>query len=85
MDKHIWKVIGAHDFNHVDTHGGNRFERWHYGADPAVVKEALTLIWPQLREQASQAGLGSVWHVCLQLAGSAYRHHALHVTRDYVE
>lgn len=61
VDKHIWKVIGAHDFTHVDTHGVNRFERWHYGADPAVVKEALTLLWPQLREQARRAGLGSVW------------------------
>lgn len=61
VDKHIWKVIGAYDFTHVDTHGVNRFERWTYTADAVDAKRILKELWPQVQEQARQAGLGSVW------------------------
>lgn len=81
VDKHIWKVIGAHDFTSVETHGVNRFERWHYTADSADAARMLVALWPQLREKARQEGLGSIWlldqpqekQVAIMISGSSAR------------
>lgn len=59
VDKHIWRVVGAHDFIPIELHGVNRFERWQYTAD--TVRTELLEIWPALRERARKSGLGSVW------------------------
>lgn len=61
VDKHIWKVVGAHDFAPVETHGVNRFERWHYTGDADATRAALDTLWPVLRAAAERAGLGTVW------------------------
>ena len=61
VDKHIWKVIGAHDFTPVGTHGVNRFERWSYRADADVAQALLAAIWPELGDGARHDGLGTVW------------------------
>jgi len=61
VDKHIWKVVGAHDFTPVETHSVNRFQRWSYTAAPDHVRAMLDDIWPMLRQRAEQEGLGSVW------------------------
>lgn len=60
VDKHYWKVTGAHDFKPVATaHHVNRFERYsHTGAGfEALLKE----VWPTIRDEAEKQGLSSVW------------------------
>ncbi|QGH61594.1 hypothetical protein [Serratia proteamaculans] len=61
VDKHIWKVIGAHDFLPVDQHRINRFERWTYTADSSRVADVLSKAWPAMREEARHQGLAGVW------------------------
>lgn len=61
VDKHVWKVIGAHDFKPVDTHGVNRFERWSYAAGASDAHAMLHEIWPQLRDAGNRNGLGAAW------------------------
>lgn len=61
VDKHIWKVAGAHDFAPVETHGVNRFERWSYAAEPKDAHRILKELWPTLREKAREAMLGTAW------------------------
>ena len=60
-DKHIWEVVGAHDFTHLTTHGVNRFERWGYTAASDEVRAGLERVWPLLQSKAEKEGLGSVW------------------------
>jgi hypothetical protein len=61
VDKHIWKVVGAHDFTHVETHGVNRLERWRYTADADQARRMLDHLWTVLRERASREKLGTAW------------------------
>ncbi|MEU8760070.1 hypothetical protein [Streptomyces sp. NPDC048659] len=60
VDKHYWKVTGAHDFKPMATaHHVNRFERYGYsGADAEAL---LAQVWPAIRDEAESLGLSSVW------------------------
>ncbi|MET0493315.1 MAG: hypothetical protein ABW000_09325 [Actinoplanes sp.] len=60
VDRHIWKVAGAHDFTPLaTTHHVNRLERWTFeSGDP---DRELERAWPQIQDAAGEAGLASVW------------------------
>lgn len=60
VDRHIWRVTGAHDFTPLaTTHHVNRFQRWTYtGAD---ARQLLEQAWPGIRADAQRQGLASVW------------------------
>jgi hypothetical protein len=60
VDRHIWRVTGAHDFTPLaTTHYTNRFERWTYtGGD---WERLLEQVWPTVRENAGRQGLTSAW------------------------
>jgi hypothetical protein len=57
---HWWRVLGAHDFQSIETcQKVVRFERWRDvdpGAEAAVARE-----WPALRDEAAARGLSAVW------------------------
>jgi len=60
VNKHYWKVTGAHDFKPLATsHHINRFERYSYTSNK--VEELLKQVWPTLRDDADKRGLSSVW------------------------
>lgn len=60
VDKHYWRVTGAHDFKPLATaHHINRFERHAYANQN--VAELLTRAWPAIRDDAQKQGLSSVW------------------------
>lgn len=60
VDRHVWKVIGAHDFTPLaTTHHVNRFERWTFNGDNP--EQLLTRIWPTVRKHAEKHGLAAVW------------------------
>ncbi|MFE3069175.1 hypothetical protein [Streptomyces sp. NPDC059247] len=60
VDKHYWKVTGAHDFKPMATaHHVNRFERYAY--TDAGVEAVLGQVWPTIRDEAERQGLSSVW------------------------
>ncbi|MET8829033.1 hypothetical protein ABZX40_16170 [Streptomyces sp. NPDC004610] len=60
VDKHYWKVTGAHDFKPMATaHHINRFERYSFGGDD--VEALLAQAWPAIRDEAERQGLSSVW------------------------
>ncbi|MFE3455751.1 hypothetical protein ACFXJ8_43270 [Nonomuraea sp. NPDC059194] len=60
VDKHYWKVTGAHDFKPMATsHHINRFERYAY--TDSNVEELLKQVWPAIRDEADKQGLSSVW------------------------
>ncbi|MFH8470740.1 hypothetical protein [Streptomyces sp. NPDC017991] len=62
VDRHIWRVTGAHDFTPLaTTHHVNRFERWTYDGDAADAARLLEEAWPALRNDARVAGVASVW------------------------
>ncbi|MEU8758651.1 hypothetical protein [Streptomyces sp. NPDC048659] len=62
VDRHIWRVTGAHDFTPLaTTHHVNRFERWTYPGDAAEVAALLERAWPALRDAAEASGAASVW------------------------
>ncbi|MFD9514087.1 hypothetical protein [Streptomyces mirabilis] len=62
VDRHIWRVTGAHDFTPLaTTHQVNRFERWTYDGDAAQAARLLEQAWPALRDDAEAAGAASVW------------------------
>jgi hypothetical protein len=60
VDRHIWRVTGAHDFTPLaTTHYVTRFERWMYsGRDVQLLLEQA---WPTVRENAGGQGLASAW------------------------
>lgn len=60
VDRHLWRVIGAHDFTPLaTTHYTNRLERWTYTGKN--VEQLLKRAWPTVREDAGRQGLASVW------------------------
>jgi hypothetical protein len=60
VDRHIWRVTGAHDFTPLaTTHFTNRFERWMYTGDN--LERQLEQVWPIVRENAGRQGLASIW------------------------
>jgi hypothetical protein len=60
VDRHIWRVTGAHDFTALaTTHYATRFERWTYTGGNA--ERLLRQVWPTVRETAGWQGLASVW------------------------
>lgn len=60
VNKHYWKVTGAHDFKPMATaHHINRFERYSYTS--GKVEELLKQVWPTIRDDAEKQGLSSVW------------------------
>ncbi|MER7045578.1 hypothetical protein [Streptomyces jumonjinensis] len=60
VDRHYWKVTGAHDFKPMATsHHINRFERYSYTDDS--VEQLLKQVWPAIRDEAEKQGLSSVW------------------------
>lgn len=54
-----WQVVGAHDFDPIDTHAAIRFERWSL-AGPGG-REFLDELWAEARREARKRGLASVW------------------------
>ncbi|HWO60896.1 MAG TPA: hypothetical protein VNO31_12775 [Umezawaea sp.] len=60
VERHIWRVAGAHDFTSLaTTHHVNRLERWTFASgDP---ERELERAWPQVRDAAGEAGLAGVW------------------------
>jgi hypothetical protein len=54
-----WHVVGAHDFDPIDTHVAIRFERWALSGPAA--REVLDELWPAARKEARERGLASVW------------------------
>jgi hypothetical protein len=59
VDRHVWRVTGAHDFAPLATHFVNRLERWTYtGGNPERLLDAA---WPTIRENGAWQGLASVW------------------------
>lgn len=60
VDKHYWKVTGAHDFKPMATaHHINRFERYSYTDEN--VEQLLAEVYPAMRDEAEKQGLSSVW------------------------
>ncbi|MER5769142.1 hypothetical protein [Streptomyces sp. NPDC001985] len=60
VDKHYWKVTGAHDFKPMATaHHVNRFERYSFTAENA--EPLLAEVWPAVRDEAEKRDLSSVW------------------------
>ncbi|MFJ9432420.1 hypothetical protein ACIRQY_22555 [Streptomyces sp. NPDC101490] len=60
VDKHYWKVTGAHDFKPMATaHHINRFERYSYTHEN--VAELLKSVWETMRDDAEARGLSSIW------------------------
>ncbi|MGW1979546.1 hypothetical protein [Streptomyces sp. NPDC001889] len=60
VDKHYWKVTGAHDFKPMATaHHVNRFERYSFTAENA--EPLLAEVWPAVRDEAEKQDLSSVW------------------------
>jgi hypothetical protein len=60
VDRHIWRVTGAHDFTPLaTTHYTNRFERWTYTGEN--VERLLEPVWPMVLENAGRQSLASVW------------------------
>ncbi|WP_417528957.1 hypothetical protein [Marinomonas shanghaiensis] len=60
VDRHIWRVAGAHDFKPLaTTHHVNRFERWSIEGDD--VEQVLKNVWPSIRDEAEAMGLSSAW------------------------
>ncbi|QEY63089.1 hypothetical protein FXN65_13825 [Metapseudomonas lalkuanensis] len=60
VNKHYWKVTGAHDFKPMATsHHINRFERYSFTS--SKVEELLKQVWPTIRDDAEKQGLSSVW------------------------
>ncbi|MET7398830.1 hypothetical protein ABZS66_35610 [Dactylosporangium sp. NPDC005572] len=60
VDRHLWRVTGAHDFTPLaTTHYATRLERWTYAGEH--VQRLLELAWPTVRENAGRQGLASVW------------------------
>jgi hypothetical protein len=60
VDRHIWRVTGAHDFMPLaTTHYTSRFERWRYAG--GNVERLVEQVWPKVRENAGGQGLASVW------------------------
>ncbi|MFJ3776266.1 hypothetical protein ACIPX0_31690 [Streptomyces sp. NPDC090075] len=60
VDKHYWKVTGAHDFKPMATsHHVNRFERYSYTNEN--VAELLEQVWPAVHNEAEAKGLSSIW------------------------
>ncbi|WP_067706965.1 hypothetical protein [Nocardia yamanashiensis] len=59
VDRHIWRVAGAHNFTPIGDHAVDRFERFTFdGGDPRAVLEES---WPRLRDAAEEQGLGAAW------------------------
>lgn len=60
VDKHYWRVTGAHDFKPLATsHHINRFERYAYTNEN--VADLLERTWPAIRDDAQKQGLSSAW------------------------
>jgi hypothetical protein len=60
VDRHIWRVTGAHDFTPLaTTHYTSRLERWIYAGDN--LERQLEQAWPKIRENAGRQGLASIW------------------------
>lgn len=59
VDRHLWHVAGAHDFEPVETHYVQRFERLSW--DTAMSSEAVGSAWPDIRDAAEEQGLASAW------------------------
>ncbi|MGH8346978.1 MAG: hypothetical protein ACRES5_10490 [Pseudomonas sp.] len=60
VNKHYWKVIGAHDFKPLATsHHINRFERYSYTSNKD--EELLNKVWSLIRDDGARQGLSSVW------------------------
>ena len=60
VDKHYWRVTGAHDFKPLATsHHINRFERYAYTNEK--VADLLERAWPALRDDAQKQGFSSAW------------------------
>jgi hypothetical protein len=59
VDKHLWNVVGAHDFTPMAKHYANRFERFAYTGETSTDK--LHTLWPRLCEAAETENLASVW------------------------
>ncbi|UFS95284.1 hypothetical protein [Nocardia huaxiensis] len=59
VDRHIWRVAGAHNFTPLTEHAVDRFERYTYtGGDP---RPELERAWPAMRDAAEESGLGGAW------------------------
>jgi hypothetical protein len=60
VDRHIWRVTGAHDFTPLaTTHYTSRLERWTCTGEN--LERPLEHAWPAIRENAGRQGLASVW------------------------
>lgn len=59
VDRHIWRVAGAHNFTPMSEHAVDRFERFTFAAEDP--RPALENAWPVLRDAAEAAGLGAAW------------------------
>jgi hypothetical protein len=60
VDRHVWRVTGAHDFTPLaTTHYASRLERWTYAGEN--VQRLLEQAWPAVREDAGRQGLASAW------------------------
>lgn len=59
IDKGTWHAVGAEDFEPLQTHYANRFERFR--CDAPLRSEAMVSLWPAIRDAAQAQGLASVW------------------------
>lgn len=59
IDKHAWKVIGAHDFKPPVTHYASRLER--FGCDKQFSITSLETVWPEILDDARKQDLAGVW------------------------
>ncbi|NNH71078.1 hypothetical protein HLB23_14590 [Nocardia uniformis] len=59
VDRHIWRVAGAHNFTPLAEHAVDRFERFTFeGGNPRAMLEE---VWPAVRDSARAEGLGAAW------------------------
>lgn len=59
VDRWAWRVAGAHNFSHPETHGLHRLQRWSYDGDG--VEEQLRRVYPAIRDAAQARGAAAIW------------------------
>lgn len=59
VDRHIWRVAGAHNFTPIAEHAVDRFERFTIEGTDA--RALLDQVWPAMRDAAQAEGLGAAW------------------------
>ncbi|KAE8378002.1 hypothetical protein BDV26DRAFT_292604 [Aspergillus bertholletiae] len=57
----IWRVIGAYNFDPVETHAVGRFQEWSYTDDGQDAVERLKAIYPTLKDSARAQGSAALW------------------------